>query len=252
MTFDLNSGEIMTKKFIFFVSLIVFVAGCTTKPAVKSDKEYQHALEESKKNKDKKLDFLADEKLPNEEYVPSDSTSLNKETAEFPEVPPTKPAKYRIQIFAGSPANAFKNFSKFGTDNPGLEVYMINDKNENLWKVWVGGFNNKPQADSAKQKLIEGGYPDSWVSEMKAAEETKTEAINLFWVQVGSFQNDAAAQKIKNDLESKQTDKVIIKKTDTAWKVWIGGLADRAACETLKKKIGELGYQGAFIVQGGE
>lgn len=251
MTFDFNSGEIMTKKFIFSVSLIVFVAGCTTKPAVKSDKEYQQALEESEKNKDKKLDFLADEKLPNEEYVPSDSASTDHHT-EFQEVPPTKPAKYRIQIFAGSPANAFKNFSKYGGEHSGAEVYMINDKSENLWKVWVGGFNSKPEADSAKQKLIESGYPDSWVSEMKVSHESKIEMPGMYWVQVGSFQSDAAAQKIKNDLESKQTDKVIIKKTDTAWKVWIGGLADRTACEALKKKIGELGYQGAFIVQGGE
>lgn len=241
----------MIKKAVFFMSLTLFMA-CATKPAVKSDKEYQQALEESEKNKDKKLDFLVDEKLPNEEYIPSDSASLNKETAEFQEVPPTKPAKYRIQIFAGSAANAFKNFSKFGADNSGTEVYMINDKNENLWKVWVGGFNTKLQADSAKQKLIEGGYADSWVSEMKVAEEIKTETTNLFWVQVGSFQSDASAQKIKSQLESKQTDKVIIKKTDTVWKVWVGGLAERTACESLKKKIGELGYQGVFIVQGGE
>ncbi|MBX7152186.1 SPOR domain-containing protein [bacterium] len=242
----------MIKRLVFFAALVLLAVGCTTKQTVKSDKEYQQALEESEKNKDKKLDFLANEKLPNEEYLPSDSASPNKEMTEFQEVLPANSAKYRIQIFAGSPVNASKNFSKFGTDHPGTEVYMINDKNENLWKIWVGGFNTKHEADSAKQKLIESGYPDSWVSEMKASQEVKMTTTNLFWVQVGSFQNDAAAQKIKSELESKQTDKVIIKKTDAAWKVWVGGMADRTGCETLKKKIAELGYQGAFIVQGGE
>jgi cell division septation protein DedD len=247
----------MNRVLILFAAVVLSTAGCTrTQTALKSDDEFKKALQESDKSKSKKIDFLADEKLPNAEVVVKDTASKNQKEdqanihpMDYAEVPPPQKARYRLQIFAGSAANAQKNYSKLSTEVPNGEVYMINDKASGLWKIWVGNYATHEEAEKAKEKYIKTGYPDSWVHEMKG-EFAPSE--NLIWVQVGALQNDAAAQKLKSELESKQKEKVQIERTDKIWKVWVGGYADKKQAEDLKKKLHGLGYAKAFVVKAGE
>jgi cell division septation protein DedD len=247
----------MPKVIVITVLMFVSLIGCkTTQTAAKSDEDFKKALEESEKNKNKKLDFLANEKLPNEEYVVKDTTTKAVQAEEesklhpidYAEVPPQKPAKFRVQVFAGSVVNAQKNYAKLSSEKPN-EVYMINDKEKGLWKVWVGNYATHDEAEKAKDQFIKAGYPDSWVHEMKG---DYAPMENLFWVQAGALQNENAAQKLKSELESKQKEKVQIEKGEKIWKVWVGGYADKKQADELKKKLQGLGYAKAFIVKPGE
>jgi cell division septation protein DedD len=245
-------------KELFTFSLLAFLfSACqSTQTATKSEEEFGKALRESEKNKSAKLDFLANEKLPNEQYIVKDTTAkiqIEENThfhpVDYNEVPPNQKAKFRVQIFAGSVVNAQKNYAKLSADIPN-EVYMINDKETGLWKVWVGNYATHEEAEKAKEKYIKAGYPDSWVHEMKGQFAPPE---NLFWVQVGAFQTENSAQKLKSEMESKQKEKVQIEKADKAWKVWVGGYEENAKAETLKKNLQALGYAKAFIVkQGGK
>jgi len=238
---------------VFIMIWIVALAGCkTTQQTTKSDAEFDKAVKESEQNKSKKLDFLANEKLPNEEFkdsVQKDESEIKLHPIDYSEIPPDRPAKFRVQIFAGSVSNAHKNYSEFVRDHQTNEVYLVNDKIADLWKVWVGNYNTKADADTAKQRLLKEGYPDSWVHEMKGDYAPKE---NLFWVQIGNFQSESSAQNLKNDVSGKQKENVVIRKSDNLWKVWMGGYADRTAADNLKTKMLESGYKGAFVVKGNE
>lgn len=222
--------------------------GCTaTQKTAKGDADFVALVQESDKNKDKKLDFLADEKLPNEEFKVSEKTGETALEAEFLEKKPVKAAKFRIQVFAGSPLNAQKNFVRLDSVRPG-EVYMIKDAETDLWKVWVGNYMTRDEADKAKQEMISGGFPDAWIHEMKPPYDAPVTGP-LFWVQVASLSGDAAASRMKEQLASAQREPVEIRQKDGTWKVWVGGYPDRAAAEDLKKMLEGLGYTKTFIVQ---
>ncbi|HMV27336.1 MAG TPA: SPOR domain-containing protein [bacterium] len=237
---------------IVTIAAVLTVVSCkTTQPAAKSDADFAKALETSEKNKSEKLDFLADEKLPNDMITPPDTASPMTpapDSITYKTYEPTIQARFRVQVFAGSPSNAQKNYTSLSADTTWKKaVYVLDDKTDGKWRVWVGDFMTREEADAAKQKLIQNGYPDAWIHEMKDMTTPKISGKELFWLQIGSFSTEAAAQKAKTEAESKQTVRSKISHTDGMYKVWIGGFEDRAKADELKKTFSK-----AFIVKGAE
>lgn len=238
-------------RWIIAWTVLVILAGCTpVQTGKKSDQDFEQALANSEKAKNEKLDFLKDEKLPNEEYIVTDSVKATADSDEYGEIPPTLPAKYRIQIFAGSAVNAHKTYNQYVSRWSSTEAYVIRDPATDRWKVWVGNYPNKPAADSIKVMLQQNGYPDAWVAEMPVQLPVKETRTELFWVQIGSFSNQSSAMNVQQSLGSKLKEKVIIKSVSGAYKVWIGGYTERSQADALKNQLKTEGHQGAFVVQG--
>ena len=240
-------------KYVLIVTGAFFLLNCTgSGTSTKSDDRLNKAIAESEKSKNEKLDFLKDEKLPNEEYYPSDSGSVSETDSGYAEVPPTINAKYRIQIFSGSAANAQKLYNQYTGNHNATDIYVLHDAESGFWKVWVGNYMTRPEADSAKAKLTELGFSGAWVKEMPQTSLTVKETIELFWVQMGSFQKESSAQALFEKLKTQFKDQVIIKTAGSVYKVWIGGFTERSMADVLKSKLVQQGYTGVFIVQGTE
>lgn len=237
----------MIRVLMFCTVLMCFISCTAAQPVKKTDADFAKAMEESEKSSNKKLDFLADEKLPNDEFTPADTLNTVNMPVDYKEIVPTAYAKYRIQVFAGSPENAYKNYKQLSSVPENKEVYMIRDT-DGKWKVWTGAYATHEEADRAKTKLIQSGYPDAWINEMKGK---YAPAGPAFYVQIGSFQNEASAQKAKTEAEERLKEKANVERVDQTWKVWIGGYTERAQADELKKKI-QAQYPKAFIVRYGE
>ncbi len=238
------------KNTMIFAALILSMSACQTAPTtVKSDVDYTKAVDESKNNQSQKVDFLANEKLPNEEYIVKDSIRPDTViTMEYSEFVPEKKAKFRVQVFAGSAANGTKNFQQLKKDTLlNGDVYLVRDTTDQKWRVWVGNYLTHEEADKTKVRLIAAGYPDAWIHEMKGALMPSTE---LYWVQIGVFKESASANKAKSTVASRGT--VSVKQTDKVFKVWVGGFDVRSKADELKKALQGTGYPGAFVVQGVE
>ncbi|MBL7995480.1 SPOR domain-containing protein [bacterium] len=246
-----SKGYFMKRGIACLLSIISFTSCATMQPGKKSDADFVKALEESEKNKNKKLDFLADEKLPNDEFIPPDTADISAAAVvmpvEYKEIAPTTFAKYRIQVFAGSVENAYKNYVQLSSNPENKEIYMVKDQ-DGKWKVWAGAYSTHADAETAKAKFIQSGYPDAWINEMKGR---YAPAGPAFWVQIGSFQNEASAQKAKAEAESRIKENISIELVDKTWKVWVGGFAERGQADELKKKI-QTFYPKSFVVRHGE
>jgi cell division protein FtsN len=241
-------------RYLLMIAGIVFLFNCAgTQNSKQSDDKLNKAIAESEKNKNEKIDFLKDEKLPNEEYVPADSADdLSAVDSGYTEIPPTINAKYRVQIFSGSAANAQKLYHQYTSQQNATDAYVLYDSESAFWKVWIGNYMTKPEADSAKAKLIELGFTGAWVKEMKQTAVVTSSSQELFWIQLGSFQKESSAQQLFQKVTDQVNDQVIIKTAGTSYKIWIGGFSDRAKADDLKAKLIQLGYQGIFVVQGME
>ncbi len=237
-----------------WLCLCVFLAGCpSTREAAKSDDDLDRLVKASDRNAGKKLDFLADERMPNEEYVVTDTGSgdTSATVVEYKEVVPTKGAKYRVQVFSGSPLNASRNLARLDSVHPG-EVYMVRDSKSDHWKVWVGNYMIREEAERARDQMVQLGYPDAWINEMQPPYSSEVKAqVPLFWVQIGSYSVESSALKIKTEVESRQPDRVEVRMKDGAWKVWVGGYPERGPADELKQKLAGLGYSG-FVVKSEE
>jgi C1A family cysteine protease len=76
-------------------------------------------------------------------------------------VPKTIKEYYRVQVGAFSIKN---NCTKLQNELnlKGFATYMV--QKDNLWKVQCGAFLVKPNAENMKQKLIDAGYSDAWLT----------------------------------------------------------------------------------------
>lgn len=240
------------KRIILTLFISIILSGCAGSQGTKqSDGRLDKAIAESNKNKSEKLDFLKDEKLPNEEYIPTDSTEIDSAaTGNFSEIPPTLSARFRVQLFSGTAENAHKLYNKYTSEQNATDVYIVYEGESNTWKVWAGNYMSKIDADSAKVRLIESGFNGAWVREMPANEKKTLPENELYWVQLGSFQKEASAQQLFQKVSGEYKDQVIIKTVGETYKVWIGGFSTRNAADELKTKLIQSGYPGVFVVQG--
>ncbi len=226
----------------FLLLLTFLMTACQAmKKTGTPDDEFNKALKESEANRSEKLDFLVDEKLPNEEYVVVDSAAMAKR---FVEIRPERFAPFRIQIFAGSPENAFKTVTSFSSEDSLKPVYVIHDSTDDLWKVWIGDCVNRKQADSLKSHLIGRGYEGAWVYESKGPVKSNAK---LWWLQLGSFQSRAAAEKTMERVRVDESRRIEIREVKGVFKLWVGGFSDRGPADQLKKEFSD--FSGAFVVQ---
>ncbi len=247
------SEELIMFRYALFFAGVLVLTGCPGIQSTRqSDDKLNKAIAESDQNQSEKLDFLKDEKLPNEEYYPADSGSVSETDSGYTEVPPTISAKYRIQVFSGSAANAQKLYNQYTGNHNATDVYVLHDAESGFWKVWIGNYMTRPEADSAKVKLTELGFSGAWVKEMPQTSGSVKEPVELFWVQMGSFQKESSAQTLFEKLKTQFKDQVIIKTAGSVYKVWIGGFTERSMADDLKSKLVQQGYAGVFIVQGTE
>jgi cell division septation protein DedD len=222
---------------------LIFCSCQSSRRAGKSDEEFDKALKESEANE--KLDFLADEKLPNEEYIVTDSAAIP--TDDFVEIRPERFAAFRVQIFAGTPENAFRTITDFTSRDSLKPAYVIKDSSDGLWKVWIGDCQDRKEADTLKAALIAGGYAGAWVYEMKTASATMITEEKLWWLQLGSFQSRAAAEKAMERVPAADDRRVVIREIQGSFKLRVGGYPDRTRADQLKKDFTD--FKGAFVVQ---
>ncbi len=222
---------------------LIFCSCQSSRRAGKSDEAFDKALKESEANE--KLDFLADEKLPNEEYIVTDSAVVPPD--DFVEIRPERFAAFRVQIFAGTPTNAFRTMTDFTSRDSLKPAYVIQDSSDGLWKVWIGDCQDRKEADTLKAALIAAGYAGAWVYEMKTASATMMSEEKLWWLQLGSFQSRAAAEKAMERVPAADDRRVVIREIQGSFKLRVGGYPDRTQADQLKKDFTD--FKGAFVVQ---
>lgn len=223
---------------------LIFCSCQSSRKAGKSDDEFDKALKESEAKRSEKLDFLADEKLPNEEYIVTDSAVIS--TDDFVEIRPERFAAFRVQIFAGTPENAFKTITEFTSRDSLKPAYVIQDTLDGLWRVWIGDCQDRKEADTLKATLIAAGYAGAWVVEMKSA-ATEFVEKKLWWLQLGSFQSRAAAEKAMERVPAADDRRIDIREIQGTFKLRVGGYPDRSKADQLKKEFTD--FKGAFVVQ---
>ena len=147
---------------------------------------------------------------------------------------------YRVQILSSesqSNAQALMERLKFSlTHSIHLEY-----KDDN-WKVRVGDFASKEEAQLVYQELRAGEFPDAFIVQSPICQY-----IDGFRVQLASLVNHSSAASYARAVENKVSVPVYIIKEGESWKVRLGDFTDEAAAKVLRDEMTAKGYSDAWV-----
>ncbi len=209
-------------------------------------------------------------------------------TMVLPPPPPPQPnykeiEGFRVQLFAGTDsinALSIQNRLDIDINDP---VYLIHEGG--LFKIQVGDYLYRMDADNMKLVLNNKGYDGAWVAKRmihvphdsieidssnvlplpppptptRASQEeiiTKqvsdsalTEANEIkFKIQVMATYDKLKAQQMELELEDQFSEDAFYEKTGDIYKIFIGKFKSRADAEIFLNKIRENGYPDAWLV----
>ena len=185
------------------------------------------------------------------------------ETTLIPPPPPVPQFRqiegFRIQIFAG--VDSLNTLTKLVEANLATEdtIYMFRDGG--LYKLHVGDYPFRIEADQAKQQLKNAGYNGAWIvqtminitKDSTAANEISPQPVSepersFFTIQVLALSNQSDALLMTEELKNKFGFPVDVKESSGLFKVFIGKFDNREDADTALTKIRTNGYPDAWLV----
>lgn len=241
--------------------LIVLLASCTSgntlKPVKKTDgqitaldkqrseikplRSYKSDIEVVEIEKDTAMDDPLMTSIRSGEY---DRVRLAKGAVKppFVDIVPV----FRIQVAASTNpvgARSIAAQARSKTTEP-----VLIDSSSQYYKIQVGNFRIRGNADLQLSKMKAAGYSAAWVVKgtWKIAEGTVSSGFNdgKYRIQVGSFSELSAAQTVWLKIAKEFEDPVHIVNVDNAYKVVVGQGTSAVQLERLKAKLKAAGFPG--------
>jgi len=165
---------------------------------------------------------------------------------------------YRCQVFASADiANAEEVASRIETLKLD-SVYVISSE-DGLYKVQVGNYQERKQAQIMLDKLMYAGVNGVWIIETsihvpKARHPQEPAQVDMksgfyYTVQVFNTKYAEKAQRFKSTLEQRFAEPVTIIQQDDLWKVVVGRFDDHESASALLERMHDEGFIDAWITQ---
>jgi hypothetical protein len=190
-----------------------------------------------------------------------------------PPVPEPEPPKFkeiegfRVQIFAGLDSLNAVLTAKQSRNVTIDSVYLFREKG--LYKIQLGDYQYRYQADSANQSLRKNGFSGAWVVkrmvQIPVSPEEPAPAVPVipaiqpdgalpqiaavkFKIQVVATATIERAQTLVKDLGSKYQYPVFFEKAGTMYKVFIGPFSIETEARQALESVRKSGYPDAWLV----
>jgi len=170
------------------------------------------------------------------------------------EAPTKKVPGYRVQIGAMKSEEGAKGMVKACEGLiPGCKPHIVYEGN--LYKIRIGDFTDKNEANKVREQLVKLGYTDCWVTPDMVevpivAEEGGLPDPTKWHVQVAATRLEESAKSVKERIISAGIKgKVYIVKEGELFKIHVGDLKTREEAEKLRSEIiSKTPYSDAWII----
>jgi len=221
-------------KYILLLSIIIYFSNCTT---TKTTTSGEYVPPPTIKEKEVAEEVAVKEPEPVSEKVPS--------------IPIRKKISYKIQIFAShdkesSEDEANRVFIKISQP---AEVVLSGD----LWKVQVGSFEERKDAEIFREKLKNLGWSDAFIVDVEdeglSGEQSKGKSYEYFSIQVLASENRTEARDLMKNLIDLGLENVFIVFEKNLWKVRAGRFNEKVQAEKYLEKLKIIGFSDCWIVK---
>ncbi len=166
---------------------------------------------------------------------------------------------YKVQVFsATTEKHAQKIVDKINSELKISSAHI--EKKRNFYRVIIGPFITKEEANRVKKECVKIGYKDAYILQSgktvqtqtqtnKSTQPTTTQIIkDFFTIQIGSFSSLSNAEKYRKEANKKLNRETFIIKEGKLYKVFVGKYKTHKEAETnIKDVIKE--YKDAFIIK---
>jgi len=174
---------------------------------------------------------------------------------------------FRVQVFAS--VDSFNALSVLKKVKPIVKdsVYLIHEKN--LFKVQVGDFPYRPQADSLREALKQKGFSGAWCVQTKIRLPVKadkasastvssgsknknveiaSDLLEYYQIQIFATSSKEKAQTIVDQLSLRFEYQCHFVEQNQLFKIMLGKFATREKAEEVLEQVKNLGFTDAWIV----
>jgi len=147
---------------------------------------------------------------------------------------------FRIQIFSSpseQSARGLKDRVKYQLFYP---AYVVQSDKE--WKVLLGDFAAKKEAEAACAGIRKGEFADAWV-----VETVIDPPVDGFRVQLGTFKSGSSAISFSRIVETEIDAPVYIVKSADIWIVRVGNFVNKTDADGFSEGVKKKGYSDAFV-----
>ena len=173
---------------------------------------------------------------------------------------------YRCQVFAGT---SLQKKKKIANQLKALNldsVYVLQD--ESLFKVQVGNFQQRTDAEALLTQLQNAGYSGAWIiegdvrvakseaeqqaiaeQENKLEQQFSSEQNYYYAIQVMATVDSEKAKQLSRDMELRTQQPVQAAPQGSIWKVLVGKFNSRTDAEQLLRELKKGGFNDAWVTQ---
>lgn len=165
---------------------------------------------------------------------------------------------YRCQVFASADIAKAQEVAAKTKALQLDSVYVISSE-DGLYKVQVGNFQERKQAQIMLDRLHYASVDGAWIvetsihvpKEMQLAESEEVDMKSGFYyaVQVFNTRYSEKAQEFKSSLERRFAEPVTIIQQDDLWKIVVGHFDDHESAAALLQRMHDEGFIDAWITQ---
>jgi cell division septation protein DedD len=191
-----------------------------------------------------------------------------KETIEK-NIPPLEPGEieyFRVQIYA------IQNYESARVQRVKVREYTTKDislvQENDLWKIQVGDFATREEAEKERDILRKLGWIDAWLVRIRfssggiakpdttipAKQDTTlimpvSEPEFYYTVQVIATSNRTEAENVQKNLSLLKIPEVTLLQENNLWKIHIGKYRDQKDAEMMRNQMKEMGFNDSFVVK---
>lgn len=174
---------------------------------------------------------------------------------------------YRCQVFASTQLESAEQVAAKVRALEMDSVYVIHSFDDNLYKVQVGNFDNRKDAEILLDKLRYAKVQGAWIVETdihvprspEEVQEYQEEQIKqqeleaqpgfYYAIQLFATGDSIKAFQMKTELENSFTQPVQVINHQSTWKVLMGKFTERSSAEEFLKALKKGKFKDAWITQ---
>jgi hypothetical protein len=156
---------------------------------------------------------------------------------------------YRVQIFAAKDRANAEKVKEMASKTVKDRIYIVLAQ-DNLYKVQVGDYLSKIEAEKKRDELRKNpSYSDAFIQNSYVLFDS-SQGSGDYYIQVGAFSSIGSAEDfIFNKLSPGGYSNSSVYFDKNLYKVVVGGYSDLAVAQSVRDKLKNSGFEGAWIIQ---
>lgn len=169
-----------------------------------------------------------------------------------PDIPPPgidEKDFFKIQVLATQTYNRAQEEKKKLREYTEKTIFLVLERN--LWKVQIGDFAAREEAEKERDLLNRLGWIDAWLIQYRSSmiPEKTLDPPTFYTVQLIATTNETEAENMLKNLTLLDITNAALVKEGDFWKIQVGHFSDYSEAVKMLNQVKKMGFNDSWITQ---